>query len=762
MTRRYILILITCLFAAMQNLHADNGTWRIYAASHDAQETVVMDGRVYVLSDGSLYSYDPEDTSVETYDKEGILSDFGIYAIRYSADTREVVIVYTNGNIDLLSADGSVYNLPDLKTKTLSDKTINDVNIDGTSLYICTASGIVAVNLKARAFADFYSLGQAVRSVTPVDGGLLAALPDGIYKGLKTDNLLDPANWKRVMNAGFLRMRTVNGHIYGISPYLYEINLEQVKLKELIKGRVNDIAEMDNRLMAYMDTGVSAVSDDGTVSPINGSEGINGICHGNGTYWAACGEKGLMGIDLKDNAVVEKVSSVIPNSPYRNYSYTLNMTDNGRLLVGGGTFNYPEENRTGTVLVYENNTWDRFDEDLILSQVHTNEYLNVTKVVQDPEDSEHHWVSTARSGLYEFRNRKMVNHYTYTNSPLATIRPSSSHAYWYVRTTGLAYDKNQNLWMLTTEVDTLIHILRKDGTWRNLYFSELDGNPTIDHIYFDRRGWAWINSRRMVGSYKAGFFVLDPETNQRISHGPFTNQDGIVYDPVLFFCMTEDLDGTMWFGCSQGLFYNTNPSEVFNTDFVLSQVKVPRNDGTNLADYLLNQTTVTCIAIDGGNRKWVGTSGAGVFLLSPDGLETIAQFTAENSPLISNDIYDIAINGSTGEVFIGTDAGLVSYMGDATDPAAEMTESNVKVYPNPVRPGYNGDIKVTGLAYETQVKIVNAAGHLVNEGTSVGGTYVWSGRLASGKRCASGIYYVLAADSEGKNGVAAKLLVVSE
>lgn len=762
MTKRFVLFLCACLLATVQIMRADNGNWTIYAAYHDARQTAVMDGRVYVLSDGGLYSYDPEDTSVETYTKVDVLSDFGIYAIKYCAQTRELVIVYTNGNIDLLSADGSVYNMSDLKLKTLSDKTINDVLLDGANLYISTNSGIVTVNIKTRAFGNFYSFGEVVRSVTPVNGGLLAALPSGIYKGLSTDNLLDPSNWKRLMNAGFYRVRTVNGHTYGISPYLYEVDLEKLKLKEIKTGRFTDMDEVDNKLYAYIADGVYQVEADGTYVLLEGSEGINGLVHAGGTYWAACGEKGLVGIDLKDNAVVEKVSSVIPNSPYRNFCYKLNMVDNRRLLIAGGTFLYPNIDRVGTVLSYENHTWDRFDEDLILEQVHSDEYLNVSSVVQDPEDSEHHWVSTARSGLYEFRNRKLVNHFTYTNSPLPTIRPASSHAYRYVRTMGLQYDQNQNLWMLTTEVDTVIHIFTKDRKWRNLYFSELAGNPTMDQILFDRRGWAWINSRRMTGTTKAGFFVLNPETNQRVMYGSFTNQDGILYTPTGFYCMKEDLDGAMWFGCSQGLFVNSNPSQVFDSDFVLSQVKVPRNDGTNLADYLLDNTVVSCITVDGGNRKWIGTSGSGVYLISPDGLETIAHFTVENSPLISNDIFDIAIDGTSGEVFIGTAEGLVSYIGDATDPSAEMTKDNVKVYPNPVSPEYNGDIKVMGLAYDTQVKIVNAAGYLVNEGTSVGGTYVWNGRLSSGKRCASGVYYVLATDSEGKNGVVAKFLMVKE
>ena len=226
--------------------------------------------------------------------------------------------------------------------------------------------------------------------------------------------------------------------------------------------------------------------------------------------------------------------------------------------------------------------------------------------------------------------------------------------------------------------------------------------------------------------------------------------------------MTEDLDGVMWLGCNFGVFAVYDSSELFTSNYTLTQIKVARNDGTNLADYLLSEVPVKCITVDGGNRKWIGTAGFGVFLVSADGQENIAHYTKDNSPLISDAINDIKINGSTGEVFIATDEGLVSIQGDATDPASSFDKDLVTVYPNPVRPDYVGNISVTGLMYNSHVKIVNAAGYLVNEGTSTGGTYTWNGRTANGKRCSSGIYYVLATDADGKKGVVSKFLIVKE
>jgi ligand-binding sensor domain-containing protein len=81
---------------------------------------------------------------------------------------------------------------------------------------------------------------------------------------------------------------------------------------------------------------------------------------------------------------------------------------------------------------------------------------------------------------------------------------------------------------------------------------------------------------------------------------------------------------------------------------------------------LLGETPITSIFVDGGNRKWIGTRGAGLFLVSPEGLQTLQQFTATNSPLLANDILSIAADPTSGELLIATAKGLIGYRGDAT------------------------------------------------------------------------------------------------
>ncbi|MBQ6965594.1 MAG: Por secretion system protein [Bacteroidaceae bacterium] len=655
--------------------------WKIYASYHNATKAVKADARIFVLASGSLFSYDTEDQTVECYDKVNALSDFGIYDFAYSTESKMMVILYENGNIDLMDLNGDTWNMPDLKNKTMDGKTLNELKVVGNEALISLDAGVVLINLNKKNYVDFYALGSKVTNATIAQGKIYAKTADGVMVGDRTQNLLDVSNWTKESNSSVTFGQT---------------EAEKAETAELLT----------------------------------------------------------------------QVENIVIDSPIRNYAYKLNMLGE-RLLVAGGNFYYPEVEYTGTAMKYENGAWSAFDEEEAIELVGANAYHNVTDIVQDPNDPNHHWLGTKRSGIYEFKDYQLVNHYTYDNSPLTSILPESTHPDYFVRVTGLNYDPNGNLWMLNNQCDTIVRILKKDGTWQAYYYNEIQGFPTFDHTVFDQRGWAWINSRRTTTSHYAGLLVVN--TNGTIDSQAddtyrfittFYNQNGESYTPNLYYGVTEDLNGAMWIGCTNGIFITTTPENVFDRNFTFTQPIVPRNDGSGLGDYLLSGVPVKCITIDGGNRKWVGTVNGGVYLLSADGMETIEHFTAANSPLISDEINDIAINGQTGEVFIATSQGLCSFQGDATDPATSMKSDNLKVFPNPVRPEYQGDVHITGLMYNSDVKIVSAAGKLVAEGTSVGGEFSWNCCYNNGRHVASGIYYALCTDEKGDKGAVAKILII--
>lgn len=683
----YIFSLILLeVFANSSRCFADDD-WTIYASYYNPTKAVKMNGLTFVLANGDLYSYDPEDESLRTYDKTNALSDFGIYDIAYCATTKSLIILYTNGNIDVLNADDTFSNMSELKTATLDDKTLNQLSIAGNEAFISTNSGLVVANLKECYFENTYKFGYAVTSTLANSKYIYAKTKNGTYYGDRSLNLLNLNNW--------------------------------------VLKSASELAKDDN---------------------------YNSLTNEN----------------TSDEEALAVAAKNIPDSPVRNYSYKLKSIGN-RLLVAGGNFNYPEVDYKGTAMKYENGRWTAFEEEGPIELMTEKYYINVTDVVQDPNDPEHHWLGTKGSGIYEFRDYKYVKNYTCTNSGLSSILPTDKHANWYVRVTGLNYDKSGNLWMCNNQTDTIVKILKADGKWAKYYYAEVEGKPTWDNTYFDSRGWAWINCRRSTSSTgNSGILVIntngtidDQKDDNHRFIATFKNEDGTYYTPNLWYCAVEDLSGTIWVGNTAGIFRTTTPEEIFDGDEVtLEQVKVPRNDGSDLADYLLSNVSVKCIAIDGANRKWVGTTDNGVYLISADGLKSIYHFTIDNSPLISDVINDIAINGETGEVFIATDAGLCSYKGDAVDPEETLSSSSLKVFPNPVRPEYSGDVHITGLAYNTNVKIANAAGKLVYEGTSNGGRFDWNCCYSTGKHVSSGIYYALCTDEDGKKGAVAKILII--
>jgi hypothetical protein len=223
--------------------------------------------------------------------------------------------------------------------------------------------------------------------------------------------------------------------------------------------------------------------------------------------------------------------------------------------------------------------------------------------------------------------------------------------------------------------------------------------------------------------------------------------------------MAEDLDGNMWVGTSSGPAVYYNPDAVFSGDnFYATQVIIPRKDGTIYGDLLLATETITAIAIDGANRKWFGTQNSGVYLMSADGLKQIYHFNTANSPILSNSITDIAIDPASGEVFIGTDQGVISFRSTAT--LGGDAFGKVYVFPNPVRPEYQGNIVVTGLIRDTNVKITDISGNLVFETTSLGGQAIWNGKNMDGKRASTGVYLVFCTNEDGSQTFITKLLFI--
>lgn len=471
------------------------------------------------------------------------------------------------------------------------------------------------------------------------------------------------------------------------------------------------------------------------------------------------------GIFDKDQSVwnqyIETLRKVATDGPQYNYFGFMRFANNRLYTVVGGYGAGIEENRAGAVQVWDGNSWLIYQDNL---QTVTNfEYKDLMSVDVDPTDDSHVFAS-GRTGTYEFHNGQFTQAYSSHNSPLGTaLGPNDKGQESYTLIESVKFDSEGNLWVLNSQSQTEpIHVLQKNNTWKSYSANSLmSDNRTmgaLQALTLDSKQLLWFVNNHWT---KPSLHYFNPQTEEVTSFFNFINQDGTRVDVNSVQCVAEDKNGDIWVGTNIAPLLLSR-SKITESEPEFEQVKVPRNDGTNYADYLLSGVNISGIVVDGGNRKWFATKGNGAYLISADNLTQLQHFTAENSDLLSDNIESIAIDNQTGEVFFGTDKGLCSYISDATAVVDEMTKETVYAYPNPVRPDYTGLITITGLTYDADIKIVTANGTLVAEGRSNGGTFTWDARdQKSGKRVASGVYMVLAATSEGNKGTVCKIAIVN-
>ena len=456
--------------------------------------------------------------------------------------------------------------------------------------------------------------------------------------------------------------------------------------------------------------------------------------------------------DYQDN--IDLVKTLNPGGPKYNYFGSMRFKHNRLYTTGGGYGVVYDLLRPGCVQILKEGEWQVCDDKETSEIGKELEYVDINVADAAPDDPNHVFAA-GRTGVYEFNNGKFVKHYTYDNSSLLSVFNTDKN---YNIVQGLCFDNQGTLWCLNGMVNEALHQMNSEGQWKALGLTLTDRtNENLECAMFDSHGLFWFVNNDWR---KPALHCYQPDTGGKKTFSSFTNQDGstlIISKGVR--CVITDRDENLWVGTSQGplLLYR---SEITNDNAVFTQVKVPRYDGTNYADYLLNNVDITCMAIDGAGRKWFGTNDNGVYLISEDNMTQIHHFLTSNSMLLSNTVESIAIDGRTGEVFIGTDKGLCSYMSDATDTNEEMDKNNVWAYPNPVTPEYHGLITITGLSFDADVKIVSANGALINQGRSTGGTYVWNGCDLKGNRVAAGVYMVMTAKSDGKKGTVCKVAII--
>lgn len=662
-------LLVAWLALGSPKAFAQTGTWKNYMAYYDITEIEQYGNELFILASDNLYTYNRTDKSITTYDRVNGLSDCGISHIGWNNQAKQLVIIYSNGNIDLMDSKGNIINLPEYYSKSITgDKTIYSLYMQNEYAYLATGFGIIKLNVSRQEISDTYNLGFRV-DYSYISGNNIyaASSTNGLYSAALSSNLLDKNNW----------------------------------------SRVGDYTPQSKTI---------------------------------------------------DADLLAEAQTLSPGGPKVNYFGFMRFLNN-KLYTASGTVRaeFP-----GTIQVFDGTNWSFSEPYADINKKTGYRFSSIYSFDVDPKDENHMYVGT-QSGLYEFNNLKFTTVYNKHNSPLMQASTVDGDNPNYVIVTDTKFDTSGNLWVFNSiSPSTSMFKFSSDKQWTSLHKSELMAEEDrsmedMTSTFFDSRNLMWFVNNMFR---TPALVCYQPSTDAIKVYKNFVNEDGTTVSVTYVRCVAEDKDHNIWIGTDVGPLELT-ADKIGSNDDVFTQVKVPRNDGTNLADYLMDGIDIKCMVIDGGGRKWFGTSDNGLYLISADNMTQLQHFTVSNSKLLSNTISSLALNPGTGELFIGTDKGLCSYMSDASEPVEKMDKDVTYAYPNPVKPGYTGPITITGLSYDADVKIVTVNGTLVAQGRSNGGSFVWDGNDLNGKRVASGVYMVETATSDGQSGTVCKIAVVN-
>ena len=774
---RHILTIILFSFFSFTVLAANFNTtgWKTYLSYNNTNSVEESNDQVFVVAEGSLYTYGKEDNSIKQYYKGNGLNDNTISLIRYNKQTKSLLIIYDNSNIDILEG-GVATNLPYLSTSTsIRDKQINSVLVHDEYAYLSTAFGIVVINMAKKEIKDTYKLSLNITSCAIQNGNIYASTTNKaevssgiIYASLK-ENLLDKANWKPYGLSNLSDSHTISAIASFKNTLFYLVSQQGIfyenngELSRIINSSTLKYMKVIGEKLACIDNSrVFIVSDTQKFDQINLS--INDIStYQADKYWIAEGSKGLRSIQRKGSNSFEALNEpIILDGPYSNSAFDIVCKNDKVYMIIGGKdlLNGKRFDKGGYILTYDYDKWSFIDPKEAQKKLNLprnpRDYTSIAVTTDDSND-EIVYASSMGDGVIQYKNGTPVQSYNEKNAFKETAGGYGS-GYCYID--GLAFDKIQ----LRSTHNILFHskvlVLDKAGAWHRLDIEQLRGVYTINDILITSTNDKWIyvprNTPKLV-------MIPNSESLDEVSSYEFTtliDTDGKELTPSNYTCVAEDKDGYIWVGTNRGAVYFTKPRISSAEDKAATRctrVKYTNEETGNLA-YFLDNVVVTTLKVDAGNRKWIGTKGNGVYVLDNDNETIVYQFNTTNSPLLSDNIYDIEINDKTGEVFIGTDKGLNSYQGEASEGKSDYSE--IYAYPNPVRPEHMDKVTIVGLMDNSNVKITDLNGNIIYQTKSLGGQAIWNCRNANGSRVATGVYLVLASTEEASESVVTKIIVV--
>lgn len=783
-----LLYIIICLFIS-QSVLAQNavGSWRKHGVFGNSFTRVIETAHnVFFLADGWLYEYDKENQESNSISESGDLNDVSIKDIYYNPEKKYLFVAYVNGNIDIIKEDGITINMPDIYVSSVSStKNINDVTFSVSGAFVATDFGYVHIDDNKFEVRESRIYNKAIKSLCEVGDYLVISTSDRIYleeKG-KHYGSLEELTMTSFNQGG--RVRPVDDTTFLFENswlYLFSVKTADVSVKRLLSSTsVKNLERNENGymfsdvkgLLSYLDSAATLLSTMQLPESMRNSRLSS--YNSDGTLWEL-NENGIRNISFDDaGAETILMDYFRPNASSVDVPYYLVFnTEQEKLYVmnSGSTRFISGYLRLGALSSYDGSTWTELMPDYAptLNSSNDNKKINAPySLVFDPEDSNTYYIGSWFEGVYKVTDGKVVAKYDWTNSPLKKVEVSST--FHTCTTPCLMFDNNKNLWVLQGGNDaTPLAVLPRAKQSLSSTDSSDWLTPSVKGVSGEFRSHMFFTSKgvklQTKGIYDAPLVMFYDDENPASSNiqskvfTTLTDQDGKEYAWDYINCFAEDKNGKVWMGTDNGVVEYYPQNAFAGSTFTINHIKVPRNDGTNLADYLLDNTEVTCIAVDGSNRKWLGTATSGILLVSEDGSEILEQFTTDNSPLLSNRIISVCCNPLNNKVYVGTEKGLMEYSSDSEPPAESYSE--IYAYPNPVRPEYTGEITIRGLMENSLVKIADSEGNVIKSIRSIGGMTTWDGCDNSGKPVKSGVYFILASQNENEtsSGAVSKILII--
>jgi hypothetical protein len=767
--RQTIIILIS-FFISISNATSQQslppvGQWRDHLPYHSAVDVTAGGGKIFCATPYSIFRVDLAENSIIRMSRITGLNETGVSAIAYDGVNEKLLIAYRSSNMDIIYRN-DIFNIPDIKLDNITgDKTTYKVFSSGKYFYLSTGLGVIVIDGEKYEVQDSWFIGNSggqvrVNGFTAGHNFFYAATDEGLKRtAANTADAANYQNWQNLSGTGGLPAGSCNdvinaeGKIIALkSDSLFVLTGSNWNLFFTETGwNISGINSTSGKITVCQrkndgSAKVTSLNTDGTISRVLQQPGLINAPKQtvlvNDDYWVADSSGGLTRFMLSSfqNYNLNSPQSIASGQIifYNEKFYT---------AAGSVNTNWQKQNNKSGLYKFSGGEWTNYNGK---NFPQLDSLPDIICVAADLRDGSV-WAGSYGGGLLLIKPGNSFEVFK-QNSPLsaAAFDPGS------YRVAGLAFDKEKNLWIANYGAAQNIVVRKNDGSWKTLSPPFALAENAVSQIVMDDENQKWIVSPRANGliCFNDNNTIDNTTDDKWKLYRSGAGAGNLPSDNVL--CVVKDKNGFIWVGTDDGIGVVQCPQNVFSAPGCDAVQPVVMQGGFN--QYLFKGEAVQSIAVDGADRKWIGTKN-GAWLISNEGERVIYRFTETNSPLLGNDVRSIAINGKTGEVYFATANGICSFRSTATE-GGERNE-NVLVFPNPVPPGYNGTIAIRGLVNNAIVKITELDGRLVYQTRALGGQAVWNGRDYRGRIISSGVYLVLVSGDGRKENLVTKIIFLN-